>query len=102
MPRIQSSRASPARLARAPQRRPDPQPGGGFGLTEASHTCHIVSFLPLPWRVRLCTLELLVRHHTFVDWPPAFQRETVLLTITHSIFIELPSSVIFFFGGGAS
>lgn len=45
---------------------------------------------------------LLVSHHAFVDWSPALHRGTVVLIITHSTFIELPSSVIFLGRGRAS
>lgn len=94
LPRIQNSRTAEAPLQACVQLRRTAvtEREDWPGLTLLSHTHFIVLFLSFMRRI-LCVLELFVGHHTFVYWSSDFLR-TVLI-IMHSIFIELPSLVIF-------
>lgn len=67
---------------------------GWAGASRGRRHPPCTAFLLSPiWGTFPCTLELFVNHHTFVAWSSDFLGGTVLI-IRHSIFIELPSSVI--------
>lgn len=98
LPRIQSSRTAAGPMWCSVWEHLQSCGGWEPGLAEDSsqpgRTRSIVCFRSLMWRTLLCTLELFVNHHTFVDWSSDSLGGPIVLIIRHSVFIESPLSVI--------